>query len=52
MTKKRKCCGRVRCTVEAKATASLEQEVEQELNVPDKSIADLLETEEDDAQDE
>ena len=33
MTNKHKCCGRVRCTVEAKATASLQAEVEQELDI-------------------
>tara|TARA_R100000988_G_scaffold102884_1_gene79827 strand:+ start:602 stop:760 length:159 start_codon:yes stop_codon:yes gene_type:complete len=52
MTKKHKTCGRVRCTVEAKATASLQAEVQEELDVPDKSIAELLEKQEDDTQDE
>tara|TARA_B100000287_G_scaffold280284_1_gene264161 strand:+ start:423 stop:581 length:159 start_codon:yes stop_codon:yes gene_type:complete len=52
MTKKHKCCGRVRCEVETKATAGLNEQVEQELNVPDKSIAELLENQEDDTQDE
>ena len=33
MTKKHKTCGRVRCTVEAKATASLQAEVEQAAEV-------------------
>ena len=52
MTKKHKTRGRVRCTVEAKATASLQAEVEQELDTPDKSIAELLDKQEDDTQDE
>ena len=52
MTKKHKCCGRVHCEVKTKATASLDEQVEQELNVPDKSIAELLESQEDDTQDE
>jgi hypothetical protein len=52
MTKKHKCCGKVRCEVETKATASLNEQVEKELNVPDKSIAELLENQEDDTQDE
>jgi|TARA_B100000519_G_C14202580_1_gene418642 hypothetical protein len=45
MTKKHKCCGRVRCELESKATAELQEEVREELNVPDKSIAELLNSE-------
>ena len=33
-------------------SASLNEQVEKELNVPDKSIAELLENQEDDTQDE
>ena len=45
MSKEQKCCSKVHCELESKATAELQEEVREELNVPDKSIAELLNSE-------
>ncbi len=43
MTKTNKHTSKIRCEVETKATAELNTEIQAELQVPDKSISELIE---------
>jgi len=46
MTKTNKHTSKIRCEVATKATAELNTEIQAELQVPDKSISELIEEDE------